>query len=144
MMKAYEIPVSKPVKKMLKRDYGYSKHLNITQMIFCSPYKQRNPDQIRQYIENTTDSQVRITVVCKYLSIYKLYTLSRMMENEFKTKMLLYIEAAVEGGMEATEAIRKFMDKYDISFEELEPDTAYKQWQRYKNKEQMRNILPLW
>jgi hypothetical protein len=141
-MKAYEIPVSSGVLKMLKRDYGYSKHMRIDRMLLCKiPGR---PDKFKEYLNHTNQHQVRITLVCNYASIMKLYTVARLMEHEFKMKMLLYIEAAVESGTEASEAIRRFMDKYDLTFDDLEMETAYKQWQRYRKKEKERNLLPLW
>ncbi len=141
-MKAYEIPVSIPVLKMLKRDYGYSKHMRIDKMLLCKI--QGNSEVWRKYLDVTQPNQTRITLICPYASIPKLYTIARLMEHELKTKMLLYIESAVDNNMEAAEAIRKFMDKYDIALEELEMETAYKQWQRYVKKEKQRNLLPLW
>jgi hypothetical protein len=141
-MKAYEIPVSRPVLKMLKRDYGYHNHMRIDKMLLCKV--QGNPRYWQKYVTNTPNGFVRVTIICPYASIKKLYTVAKLMEYEFRTKMLLYIESAVDNGGEASEAIRRFMDKYDISFEELEMETAYKQWQRYKEKEGQRNLIPLW
>jgi hypothetical protein len=141
-MKAYEIPVSVPVLKMLKRDYGYQTHMRIDKMMLCKV--QGRNEYWEKYVSGTPDGYVRITLICPYASVKKLYTVARLMEYEFKTKMLLYIESAVDNGMDASEAIRKFMDKYDISFDDLEMDTAYKQWQRYKEKERQRNLIPLW
>lgn len=142
-MKAYEIPVSRPVLKMLKRDYGYRNHMRIDKMLLCKV--QGRQMYWEKYVSNTPPGFVRITIICnKYASFKKLYTVAKLMEYEMRTKMLLYIESAVDNGGEASEAIRRFMDKYDISFEELEMDTAYKQWQRYKEKEQQRNLIPLW
>jgi hypothetical protein len=141
-MKRYTIPVSKPVLKMLKRDYDYKNHMRIDTMIIG---KASNKSiNWKNYVESTTDNQIRINVVCKHASYAKLYTIARLMENEFKTKMLLYVESAVDNNMEAATAIRNFMDKYDVSLEEYEMETAYKQWQRYKTKEKQRNLIPLW
>jgi hypothetical protein len=141
-MKAYEIPVSKPVYKMLKRDYGYNAHMRIDRMLLCKV--QGRHEYWEKYISNTPEGHIRITLICPYASAKKLYTVARLMEYEFRTKMLLYIESFTDNGGEASEAIRRFMDKYDISFEELEIETAYKQWQRYKKKEKQRNLIPLW
>lgn len=141
-MKRYNIPVSAPVLKMLKRDYGYSNHMRIDRMIIGKAYG--NPCSWKSYLERTEENQVRITVICKHAGSGKLYTIAKMMEMEFKTKMLLYVESAVDNNMEAATAIRNFMDKYDVALEEYEMDTAYKQWQRYKAKEKQRNLLPLW
>lgn len=141
-MKAYEIPVSLPVLKMLIRDYGYSNHMRIDRQIIGKA--QGDATNHKNYISTTTENQIRITIICRYASISKLYTVCRLMEHEFKTKMLLYIEASVEAGVEAAQAIRRFMDKYDLSMEELGMETAYKQWQRYQKKEKEKNFLPLW
>lgn len=141
-MKAYEIPVSRPVLKMLKRDYGYDTHMRIDKMMLCKV--QGRHEYWQKYIDNTPPNHVRITLICPYASVKKLYTIARLMEYEFRTKMLLYIESCVDNGGEASEGIRRFMDKYDISFDELEMETAYKQWQRYREKEKQRNLIPLW
>lgn len=141
-MKAYEIPVSVPVLKMLKRDYGYKSHMRIDKMMLCKV--QGSNEDRKRFLENPPPGHIRITVICPYASPKKLYTVAKMMDYELKTKMLLYIESCVDNGGEASEAIRRFMDKYDISFEELEMETAYKQWQRYKQKECQRNLIPLW
>jgi hypothetical protein len=141
-MKAYEIPVSRPVLKMLKRDYGYTSHMRIDKMMLSKVHGRT--EYWQKFINNTPKGFVRITIICPYASYKKLYTVARLMEYEFKTKMLLYIESAVDNKMDASEAIRRFMDKYDISFEEIETETAYKQWQRYKKKENQRNLIPLW
>lgn len=141
-MKAYEIPVSRGVLKMLKRDYGYSKHMRIDRMMFCRVHG--DLQSWGKYLDNTSDSQVRITLVCRYASKGKLYTVARLMEYEFRMKMLLFVEAAVYVKMEAAAAIRLFMDKYDLTMEELEMETAYKAWQRYQKKEKEKNLLPLW
>jgi hypothetical protein len=141
-MKQYTIPVSKAVLKMLKRDYGYKNHMRIDTMILGKAVNSSR--NWKSYIEKTDFNQIRIKVICKHASYAKLYTIAHLMEHEFKTKMLLYIESAVDNGMEAATAIRNFMDKYDVPLEEYEMDTAYKQWQRYKAKEKHRNLLPLW
>src|SRR5690606_31808717 len=131
-MKAYEIPVSRPVLKMLRRDYGYSNHMRIDH--FCFGRRLGHSGVWESYLNTTRENQVRITLVCRYASKTKLYTIARMMQSEFSRKMLIYVEGAVEGGMEAAEAIRTFMEKYDLSEEDLSMSTAYKRWQRHQHK----------
>lgn len=143
-MKAYEIPVSIPVLKMLKRDYGYVSHMRIDRMLICKVTGRTSNEYMRSFLDTTPPNAVRITIISRYASCKKLYTLARLLEKEFRIKMMLYIESSVDNGGEASEAIRRFMDKYDISFEELELETAYKAWQRYKAKEKQRNLIPLW
>lgn len=141
-MKAYEIPVSSCVLKMLKRDYEYSHHMLVKNMVFGKCIG--DPTSWRRYLEAPQENQVMITLVSRYLSVGKRYTIARLMEYEFQRKMQLYVEAAVECGMPAQEAINRFMDKYDLSDDDLSMETAYKRWQRYKSKEQERNLIPLW
>lgn len=141
-MKAYEIPVSIPVLKMLRRDYGYSKHMRIDKFSFGKLLGNRRVWE--SYLSTTRENQVRITLVCPYIRPAKLYTIARMMESEFNRKMMLYVEGAVESGMDAAEAIRTFTEKYDLSEEDLPMPTAYKRWQRYQNKELEKDLLPLW
>jgi len=98
-----------------------------------------------RYFANPRPGHVKVTLVCgRYAHRWKLYTIARMMEYEFNRKMMLYVEAAVENGMEAAESIRTFMEKYDLSEEDLQLPTAYKRWQRYRNKELEKDLLPLW
>ncbi len=142
MMKAYEIPVSRPVLKMLRRDFGYSRHITISRWVFTKAMG--NPQEWSRYLQDPKPSMTLITVVCRYASPGRLYTTARLMEYTFQRKMELYIEAAVECGLPAQEAINRFMDKYDLSEDDLSMETAYKRWQRYKAKEQERNLIPLW
>jgi|GEM_PF-2518897 len=143
MVTAYEITVSVPVLKMLKRDYGYRNHLRIDK--FCMGKRLGNKNDWDRYFEVPRPGQVKVTVVAgQYVRRWKLYTIARMMEYEFNRKMLIYVEAAVENGMEAAESIRTFMEKYDLSEEDLQLPTAYKRWQRYRNKELEKDLLPLW
>jgi hypothetical protein len=141
-MKAYEIPVSRPALKMLKRDHGYSRHIVIDRWVYAKC--QGNIHQWRRYLANTASNQVRITVVSRYASPGKLYTCARLMEFEFDIKMMTYIQGATEAGMAAAEAIRCFFEKYDISEEDMKLETAYKRWQRFQDKEYQRDLIPLW
>lgn len=141
-MKAYEIPVSRPVLKMLKRDHGYSRHLVISRWVFGKALG--DPVNWERYLNDLKPHQVRITLVCRYASKGKLYTIARLMEYEFETKMVLYVQGAVEGGLPAYEAIRCFLEKYDVSEEDLKFETAVKRWQRFQNKEYQRDLIPLW
>lgn len=141
-MKAYEIPVSKAVLKMLKRDHAYSRHLTIHRWVFGKC--QGDPVMWSRYINETKPNQVRITLVSRYASAGKLYTCARLMEHEFNMKMMLWIEAYVAAGLAAAEGIRLFFEKYDISEEDMKLETAYKRWQRHQNKEYQRDLIPLW
>jgi hypothetical protein len=141
-MKAYEIPVSRPVLKMLRRDHGYSRHLVIDRWVFAKAVG--HPGMWERYITETKPNQVRITLVSRYASKGKLYTVARLMEFEFDCKMMTYIQGATEAGMPAAEAIRCFFEKYDVSEDDMKLETAYKRWQRFQNKEYQRELIPLW
>ena len=141
-MKAYEIPVSRPVLKMLKRDHKYSRHLVIDRWVFAKAIG--DVSSWERYLSTTKPNQVRITLVARYASKGKLYTCARLLEFEFDIKMMTYIQGATEAGMAAAEAIRCFLEKYDISEDDLKMETAYKRWQRYQNKEYQRDLIPLW
>ena len=82
--------------------------------------------------------------MCRYASAGRLYTLAQTIEHTFDQTFLLYVASAVDHGMAAAEAIQKFMDKYDLSEEDLKMETAYKRWQRYQKKEKERELIPLW
>lgn len=134
--------MSRPVLKMLRRDHGYSRHLMISRWVFGKALG--DACTWDRYLGELRPNQIRITLVCRYASKGKLYTVARLMEYEFELKMNLYIQGAVEGGLAAYEAIRCFMEKYDISEEDLKFETAVKRWQRYQNKEYQRDLIPLW
>lgn len=141
-MKAYEIPISKAAMKMLKRDFGYK---GVFQLEGVHLTKTKNhPSNWRPYLEKTEPHQVRITVVGRYASPGRLYTLAQTIEHTFEQTLLLYVVSGVEQGKAAAEAIQHFMDKYDLSEDDLKMETAYKRWQRYQKKERERELIPLW
>jgi hypothetical protein len=141
-MKAYDLFISKSALKMLRRDHGYSRHLMIDRWVFgkCLGHSV----QWARYFTTPDARHVKITLVCRYASRGKLYTIARLIEYEFETKMNLYVCAATDAGMPAYEAIRTFLEKYDVSEEDLKFETAVKRWQRYQNKEYQRDLIPLW
>jgi hypothetical protein len=141
-MKAYEIPVSKAVYKMLRRDHGYSRHLRISEWVFGKAIGHMG--MWDRYLQETKPNQVRITLVCRYASKSKLYTCARLMEHELNMKMMLWTEAYVAAGLPAAEAIRLFFERYDLTEQDLKSETAYKRWQRHQNKEYQRDLIPLW
>lgn len=141
-MKAYEIPVSRAAVKMLKRDFGYRGVMHLHGILMTRA--KGDPCKWKPYLERTEEHQMRITIVCRYASAGRLYTLAQTIEHTFEETMILYVAAAVELGMPAAEAIQKFMDKYDLSEEDLKMETAYKRWQRYQKKEKERELIPLW
>lgn len=96
------------------------------------------------YFTELKKNQVMITIICPYASRGKLYVIARMIENTFSQKYLMYVEAAVSHDLDASEAIRKFMDKYDLALEEFEWETAWKKWQRHKKREKELDLIPLW
>lgn len=142
-MKAYEIPISRPAWKMLKRDCGYTHFLRIDKLFFHKKSGSR-PNAQETYLATAGENQIMITVICPYASASKLYALARMIEHTFNQKFLLYVEAAVSHDLDASEAIRKFMDKYDLAMEEFEWETAWKKWQRYRKREKTLDLIPLW
>lgn len=141
-MKAYEIPVSRMAYKMLKRDYNYGHFLRVDKLFVT---RKSNRDNVyEKYLAAPTENQVMITVICRYASHTKLYAMARMIEHTFNQKFLLYVEAAVSHDLDASEAIRKFMDKYDLTIDEFEWETAWKKWQRYRKREKELDMIPLW
>jgi hypothetical protein len=141
-MKAYEIPVSIPAYKMLKRDFGYTHFLRVDKIAVHQKSRRTNP--LENYLSTPRENQVMITLISPYAGPYKLYAIARMIENTFNQKYLLYVEAAVSHELDASEAIRKFMDKYDLAMEEFEWETAWKKWQRYRKREKELDLIPLW
>ncbi|MDN3688673.1 hypothetical protein [Cyclobacterium jeungdonense] len=143
-MKAYEIPVSRPAFKMLKRDCGYTHFLRVDKLVMSKKSTRRRTEHYEKYLNEAGENQVMITLVCPYASHGNLYTIARMIEHTFNQKFLLFVEAAVAHELDASEAIRKFMDKYDLAIEEFEWETAWKKWQRYRKREKELDLIPLW
>jgi len=141
-MKAYEIPVSIPAYKMLKRDFGYTHFIKVDKICLHQKSRRTNPQE--NYLSTPRENQVMITVIAPYSSPAKLYALARMIENTFSQRFLLFVEAAVMHNLDASEAIRKYMDKYDLALEEFEWEMAWKKWQRYKKREKELDLIPLW
>ncbi|MBD3627615.1 hypothetical protein [Cyclobacterium sp.] len=141
-MKAYEIPVSLPAFKMLKRDYGYTHFLRVDYLYIKKKGHRSNISE--SFLKAPGKNQLMITIICPYASPDRLYALARMIEHTFNQKFLLFVEAAVAHELDASEAIRKFMDKYDLAIEEFEWETAWKKWQRYRKREKELDLIPLW
>ncbi|MEX2591861.1 MAG: hypothetical protein WD426_03745 [Anditalea sp.] len=143
-MKAYEIPVSRPAWKMLVRDFKYTHFLRVDKLVMSKKNTRSRTDHYKSYLNDVKENQVMITVICPYASYGNLYTLARMIEHTFSQKYLIFVEAAVAHDLDASEAIRKFMDKYDLALEEFEWETAWKKWQRYRKREKELDLIPLW
>lgn len=141
-MKAYEIPISKAAHKMLKRDFGYQNHMRIDGVHHGK--SRTNLSVVKNYLATTKAHQVRITLVGRYASEARLYTIALLIESTFNQRMLTYVEGAVEAGMPAAEALQRFFDKYDLSEDDMLESSAYKRWQRHLNREKQREFIPLW
>lgn len=141
-MKAYDIPISKAALKMLKRDFGFERYLKFGGQHLT--FQKNHRSDWKYYLERTEPHQVRITIICRYASPYRLYHIAKMIELTFDQSLLIYVEAAVENQVPAAEAIQRFMDKYDISEEDLQLSSAYKRWQRHVKREKKRELIPLW
>jgi hypothetical protein len=141
-MKAYEIPISKAALKMLKRDFGYKGVMNLHGLHLTRT--KSDTEQWHEYLNRLEPHQAKITVICRYASPGRLYTLAQTIEHTFNSTFLLYVASAVEHGMAAAEAIQRFVDKYDLSEEDFKEETAYKRWQRFQKKEKKRELIPLW
>ena len=141
-MKTYCVPVPPYVLKMLKRDFNYRSHMRVDKMVLCKVY---GDHKSRLHFLNTPpDGYVHIRVICRYAGEQKLYTISKTLEYTFKSRMLYYVSGAVDNGHDASESIRMFLDKYDLSLEELEFETARKWWNRHLKREKDRELTPLW
>lgn len=142
MKKAYSVPVSKAVMKMLKRDYKYQTHLKVDNWVYgkCIGHHAN----WKAYLDNPKEDMVSITLVSDYASKGRLYTIARLFQYEFFKKLLYYVEAQTEAKIPASKAIHKFFEKYDLTEEDLKFSTAYKRWQRYQEEESKASLIPLW
>lgn len=137
-------PVKPHIYKMLRRDYQYEGVLEFNKRLHL--FIHTNTKAIKQYfLISPEDTKMKtITVLMRYINEKKLYAIIRGLEREFRDKMHVYMQAQVEAGKPAFEAMKAFLDLYDISDEELKYSSCYKSWQRYKEEESKKENIRLW
>src|SRR5690606_20410981 len=109
--------------------FGYCNHMRMDGIHHGK--SRTNLSGVQNYLDTTRPHQVRITVVGRYASPARLYTIALLIESTFNERMLTYIEGAVSAGMPAAEAISRFFDKYDLTEDDMKETSAYKRWQRH-------------
>jgi hypothetical protein len=135
-------PVKPHIYKMLRRDYQYEGLLELNKRMHL--FIHTNTKAIKRYFLIPRDDMKTITVLMPYASEEKVYSIIRGFEREFREKLHLYVAAQVQARKPALEAVRCFLERYDISFEEYDYMTAYKSWQRFTVCEKKKENLRLW
>ncbi len=141
MVKQVSIYIKPYLYKVLRRDYGYDKSLvlNKTYAIYMHtntvyPFKFTEP------IEGLKE----IKIEGNKMNVRKAYAIIRNIESQFREKMLAHIWAKTETGYPSRAALREYLEVYDILDEEVNLDSMYKDWTRFKAKNGKRSLIPLW
>lgn len=89
---------------------------------------------VTNYFNRAETSESFIIVEMKSSSLYTLYSLHTTLAKEFRDKLFSVMAYAVKKGIPAREAARDFLEMYDIEPDEYDLDSAYRTWQRRKDR----------
>lgn len=89
---------------------------------------------VTNYFSKVEVSESFIIVEMKSSSLYTLYSLHSTLAKEFRDKLFSVMAYAVKKGIPAREAARDFLEMYDIEPDEYDLDSAYRTWQRRKER----------
>jgi hypothetical protein len=89
---------------------------------------------VTNYFSKVEFAESFIIVEMKSSSLYTLYSLHSTLAKEFRDKLFSVMAYAVKKGIPAREAARDFLEMYDIEPDEYDLDSAYRTWQRRKER----------
>jgi hypothetical protein len=89
---------------------------------------------VMNYFTKAESSECFIIVEMKSSSLYTLYSLHSTLAKEFRDKLFSVMAYAVKKGIPAREAARDFLEMYNIETDEYDLDSAYRTWQRRKER----------
>lgn len=89
---------------------------------------------VTNYFSKVDFAESFIIVEMKSSSLYTLYSLHSTLAKEFRDKLFSVMAYAVKKGIPAREAARDFLEMYDIEPDEYDLDSAYRTWQRRKER----------
>jgi hypothetical protein len=89
---------------------------------------------VTNYFSKVEIAESFIIVEMKSSSLYTLYSLHSTLAKEFRDKLFSVMAYAVKKGIPAREAARDFLEMYDIEPDEYDLDSAYRTWQRRKER----------
>jgi hypothetical protein len=130
MNKIHKLPCLPYVKKYLQADL-----VNNTLYVKNRPVIVNNTKhRVDAFFERGKGSEHFIYVEMRCSSLYTLYSLHGQMAREFRDRMFTVAAYAVKQGLPARNAIRKFLEAYNITDDEYDLDSAYRTWERRKHR----------
>ncbi|MFN3758460.1 MAG: hypothetical protein ACK4SF_04515 [Algoriphagus aquaeductus] len=141
MVKQVSIFVKPYIYKVLRRDYGYQKALVLPKTYAIYMHTNTTyPFKFAEPIEGLKE----IRIEGNKMNVRKAYAIIRNIESQFRAKLNAHIAAKTETGYPSRAALREYLELYDILDEEINLDSLYKDWSRFKAKEGKRGLIPLW
>jgi hypothetical protein len=130
-MKLHKLPCKPYVRKYVAPDLSNRGVLRIKNRVVRTI---RDKTQVTKFFEKCNDSTSFIMVEMNAASLYTLYSLHNTLAQEFRDKLFSVMAYAVHKGIPAREAARDFLAMYGITPDEYDLDSAYRTWQRRKDK----------
>jgi hypothetical protein len=130
MMKRHKLPCKPYVKKYVAADMENGV-LKIKNRVVRTV---QDKTAVVNYFKTVDTSTCSIIVEMKSSSLYVLYALHSTLAREFRDKLFSVMAYAVRKGIPAREAARDFLEMYEIETDEYDLDSAYRTWQRRKER----------
>lgn len=143
MKKRIKLPVPPYLKKYLFYHYQERKGvLNLPETLFF--FMRGNSLYCREQVTQRLCDRENYTIVqveTKYSGYRVQYSLVQKFKEDFDRDLLLTVKGFVAAGQDPIVGIRYFFDLYDISEEEFKEETAFKRWQRSKERRALRERI---
>lgn len=130
-MKLHKLPCKPYVRKYVAPDLSNHGVLKIKNRIVRTI---RDKNAVTKYFEKSNDATSFIMVEMNCSSLYTLYALHSTLAREFRDKLFSVMAFAVFKSIPAREAARDFLSMYGITPDEYDLDSAYRTWQRRKDR----------
>jgi len=130
-MKLHKLPCKPYVRKYVAPDLSNRGVLKIKNRVVRTI---RDKNAVTKYFEKSNSATSFIMVEMNCSSLYTLYALHSTFEREFRDKLFSVMAYAVFKGIPAREAAREFLAMYGITADEYDLDSAYRTWQRRKER----------
>ena len=131
IMKLHKLPCKPYVRKYVAPDLSNHGVLKIKNRIVRTI---QDKNAVTKYFEKSNEATSFIMVEINCSSLYTLYALHSTLAREFRDKLFSVMAYAVFKGIPAREAARDFLSMYEITPEEYDLDSAYRTWQRRKDR----------
>lgn len=130
MNKMHKLPCLPYVKKYLQAELVNNVYHVRNRPVIVNNTKHR----VDAFFERGKASEHFIFVEMRCSSLYLLYSLHHQLAREFRDRMFTVAAHAVKAGLPARNAIRKFLESYNITDDEYDLDSAYRTWERRKQR----------